>query len=238
MNIEIVRSRQRYQISGDENSSYTFSFGSYFNPRLMGFGILKTFNIRTLNPGAQTYYRNKSNTEILTLMLKGSLHHEDDAHKETDLPAGSIQNLSTGRGIQFRDSILSDLSPAVFLEIWLLPSERFTLPAYGQKPMAPGEHPNQLVPIASREGGEFAVKINQDATIYRCLLEENQKLEYHPGAKEGRGLFFFLISGMVFVGGQTLHPQDSAMITQAESLQIASYKEADFLLLDIPMKNW
>jgi redox-sensitive bicupin YhaK (pirin superfamily) len=237
MKIEIIRDRDKYHPNMSHEESHTFSFGTYFNPRLMGFGVLKAFNIKVDMPGAPSYDHRRANTEMLIMVLEGTLSHKDETGEEVEVPAGYIQNLSAGREVRYKDGNAMGDTPVRYLEIWLLPSERFTLPAYECKPMAYKEHPDELVIVASPQGSQSAVKILQNATIYRSLLHEKKKLEYVPQS-EGRGIFVTLLSGMAFIAGQTLHPNDSAMITEAEALQIAAYKDSDILLMDIPMKNW
>ena len=55
--------------------------------------------------------------------------------------------------------------------------------------------------------------------------------------KEGNGLYFFNLKGEVTVNRQELSDRDALEITNFKTLEIKSNTDAEFLLLEIPMKQ-
>ncbi len=49
---------------------YTFSFGHYFDPKLLGFASLRVLNQEVLAPGASFQARTYPKVDILNLILK------------------------------------------------------------------------------------------------------------------------------------------------------------------------
>ncbi|BFO12149.1 hypothetical protein GGER_46590 [Serratia rubidaea] len=50
---------------------YTFSFGHYFDPKLMGYASLRVLNQEVLAPGAALQPRAYPNVDIINLILQG-----------------------------------------------------------------------------------------------------------------------------------------------------------------------
>lgn len=50
---------------------YTFSFGHYFDPKLMGYASLRVLNQEVLAPGASFQPRTYPSVDILNLILQG-----------------------------------------------------------------------------------------------------------------------------------------------------------------------
>ena len=58
-------------------SWHSFSFGDYFNKNKLEFGDLKVLNEDIIQPGQGFGLHHHDNMEIITIILEGSLTHED-----------------------------------------------------------------------------------------------------------------------------------------------------------------
>ncbi len=58
-------------------SNFTFIFTSYANTLKSGFGLLKVFNDEFVTPGKGFGLHPHQNMDIISIMLAGSVNHED-----------------------------------------------------------------------------------------------------------------------------------------------------------------
>ena len=56
---------------------YTFSFGHYFDPKLLGYASLRVLNQEVLAPGASFQPRTYPKVDILNLILEGEAEYRD-----------------------------------------------------------------------------------------------------------------------------------------------------------------
>lgn len=56
---------------------YTFSFGHYFDPQLLGYASLRVLNQEVLAPGASFQPRTYPRVDILNIILQGEAEYRD-----------------------------------------------------------------------------------------------------------------------------------------------------------------
>src|SRR5262245_66403486 len=81
------------------DSSHTFSFNNYYDPRHMGFRQLRVINDDWVRPGAGFGTHAHRDMEIITYVLEGALEHQDSTGNGSILRPGEVQRMSAGRGI-------------------------------------------------------------------------------------------------------------------------------------------
>ena len=114
--------------------------------------------------------------EIITYVLQGRVEHRDSLGTRSVIPAGDVQRMTAGTGIQHSEFNPSPSEDLHFLQIWILPEARGIKPGYEQKTL--GERTQgKLTLVASHEGGDGALKINQDADLYIGALKSGQSVE-------------------------------------------------------------
>jgi redox-sensitive bicupin YhaK (pirin superfamily) len=118
-----------------------------------------------------------------------------------------------------------------FLQIWIEPGKLGVAPSYEQKHFADGEKRGRLRLIASPDGREGSVSINQDALLYAGLLEgaERARLEIAPRRKG----YVHVVRGTLTVNGEPLEAGD-ALKTASGPIEIAGGKGAEVLVFDLP----
>jgi redox-sensitive bicupin YhaK (pirin superfamily) len=169
--------------------------------------------------------------EITTIVLEGELNHKDNMGNRGVLGKEDVQCITTGTGIEHLE-FNRGKEPLRLYQIWISPYRSHLEPAYSKKKFEVSGWKNRLLPLASGQDFEDALKINANATIYRTSLERGRKL--HFDSKECRFVFIYISAGELSVNGQNLRQGDQARLDQEESLHLDTASSAEFLLIDIP----
>src|SRR5208283_6091635 len=121
------------------------------------------------------------------------------------------QRMSAGRGIRHSEFNPSPSEKVHLLQIWILPDKNGYDPGYEQKSFPEAEKRGKLRLIASNDGAEGSVKINQDAKLFVTLLAPGEEVTHSLGAK--RCAWLQVAKGEIELNGHKLHQGDGAAIS-------------------------
>jgi len=214
---------------------HTFSFGSYFNPDRNQFGLLRVLNDDTIAGGMGFGTHPHDNMEIITIPLEGDLAHKDSMGNTEIIKNGDIQVMSAGTGIKHSEFNPNADQQTKLLQIWLFPNKRDVEPRYQQISLNPEDRKNKLQQILSPNPDDSGVWIHQDAWFHLGKFDSGTSVTYNL-KKEKNGLYAFILKGNVTINGNKLSTRDGLAITDFETLEIKTTTDAEFLLMEVPMK--
>lgn len=213
------------------DSRHTFSFGEYYDPRHMGFGVLRVINDDTVAGGGGFGAHPHRDMEIISYVLDGELAHKDSMGNGSVMKRGDVQRMSAGTGVVHSEFNASKENAVHFLQIWILP-RRPGLPAgYEQKFFSDGDKRGKLRLVASPDGAEGSVALQQDVRLYAGLLGRGEQVA-HTFA-DGRKGWLHVARGAVQVNDWALKAGDGVAIENEAALQIAGTEDAEVLLFDM-----
>jgi quercetin 2,3-dioxygenase len=213
------------------DSRHTFSFADYYDPAQMGFGALRVINEDRVAPGGGFATHAHRDMEILTWVLDGALAHRDSLGNGSIIHPGEMQRMTAGTGIRHSEFNASDEAPVHFLQIWILPERQGLPPAYEQKAFGREERDGTLRLIASRDGRDGPVTVNQDAAVYAGAITDGMRLAYRLAP--GRRAWLQITAGRVRLDGATLAAGDGAAVEQVAEIVMTAESDADLLLFDL-----
>lgn len=232
--ISIYPASSRYTADhGWLESNFSFSFADYYDPNNTSFGPLRVFNDDIVQGGRGFGAHPHREMEIVSVVLKGQLKHEDSTGRTAVTTYGEVQRMSAGTGI-----IHSEVNPGEdevnFLQLWFTPGQNGLQPSYETTSFDLMKMKGSLLPIVSNHSGSNIAHIHQDMTIYMSELEPGQQIDFEQ--KDGRRIYVFVIDGGLNLNGDSkLARRDTARIEQTSSLAIAAGSEgATFMLIDLP----
>jgi len=154
-------------------SWHSFSFSSHYDPAWMGFGPLRVINDDTIAAGQGFGMHPHRDMEIITVMVKGELHHRDSMGHAEVLRSGEVQRMSAGTGVVHSEINGSD-QPCRLLQIWVEPTSAGIAPAYEQKPF-----PLQRgwTPLLDPDRQAGAMAIHRPVRLWRAQLQAGDTVE-------------------------------------------------------------
>ena len=212
-------------------SYHSFSFADYHDPRYMGWGNLRVINEDRIEPGTGFGTHGHRDMEIISYVLSGELAHKDSMGHVKSIPPGDIQRMSAGRGVMHSEFNHAPQQQTHFLQIWILPNQRGIDPSYEQKAVPPSAKHGQLALIASPTGGEHAVRIHADASLWAGVFDGDQQAQLDLPAD--RLAYVHLVRGRLQVNGHTLSAGDALFMRDEPHVRMQGGQEAEVLLFDL-----
>ena len=213
------------------NTKHTFSFDTYHDPRFMGFRSLRVINEDWVQGGHGFPMHPHRDMEIITYVLEGALEHKDSMGNGSTIRPGDGQRMSAGTGVRHSEANSSESDPAHLLQIWIQPDRSGHKPGYEQKAFPEAEKRGKLRLIASPDGRDGSVRINQDARLYAALLKPGETVKHQLAG--GRYAWVQVAKGSVEVNGKALSQGDGAAVSEEQELAVKGTSEAEVLLFDL-----
>ena len=215
------------------NSRHTFSFGQYYDPQRINFGMLRVLNDDIVAGGAGFPTHPHSNMEIVSIPLSGELAHKDSTGNEKVIKTGEVQIMSAGSGLTHSEYNSSQNDEVNFLQIWVFPKEKDIKPRYDQKLFDEAGRQNKLQTVVA-PNDDSAVWINQDSWFSLSDLNKGNTLDYSFNGTDS-GVYVFVLEGEIQVEGNTLSKRDAIGVWDTEKISVTSSSDAQLLFIEVPM---
>lgn len=230
--LELRRADERGNASfGWLTSRHTFSFGSYFDPRQMGFSDLRVINDDWVQPGKGFDTHPHQDMEIFTYVLAGALEHRDSMGNGSIIRPGDVQMMSAGTGIRHSEFNPSPQDPVHLLQIWIVPDRLRVAPRYQQVHFPDSEKRGRLRLIISPDGSDGSLSVYQDARVYAGLFDGDEGTTLDLGAS--RHAYVHLARGSLQINGQRLQAGDGARLRDETAIEITAGEVAEVLIFDL-----
>ena len=211
---------------------HTFSFGGYRDPEHMGFSVLRVLNQDRVAPGAGFPTHPHRDMEIVTYVLEGALQHRDSMGNGSVIRPGEVQYMSAGTGVLHSECNASPSEPLHLLQMWVLPREKGTAPAYDQKTFPLEERRDRLRLVVSPDGRDGSIRIGQDAALFAAVLGPGGHVEHE--LPSGRTAWLHVARGRVRLGEEELGPGDGAGVRDERRLILEGLEDAELVLWELP----
>lgn len=210
-------------------SRHSFSFGEYYQPEFMGFGVLRVINEDTVQPEMGFGFHSHHDMEIISYVIDGMLEHKDSMGTGSIIKPGDIQCMAAGRGVRHSEFNPSATEPVHFLQIWIIPDKKGYTPNYQQQRIIPKANELNLIVSGIAQAG--IIHVNQDIELFVACVDAAQSIHYEFG--DTRCGWLQLIKGAVTMSGQSLLAGDGIGFTD-KHITVTAAQQSEFLLFDLP----
>jgi quercetin 2,3-dioxygenase len=213
------------------DSRHTFSFGEYFDERRQGFRALRVLNDDRVQGGNGFGSHSHRDMEIFSFVLEGALRHQDSAGGGGTIRPGEIQFMRAGSGVTHSEQNASTVEPVHFLQIWVVPDTRGLPPRYDQRPFDARAAGERLVLLASRDGHDGSIQVQQDLALHVTRLAPGQTRSH--ALAPGRHAWVQVARGSVVLNGAALSEGDGAAVSEEARLDLEGAEPSELLVFDL-----
>ncbi|HKP38578.1 MAG TPA: pirin family protein [Pyrinomonadaceae bacterium] len=230
--ITIRKSEERGHFDfGWLDTYHTFSFDQYYDPAHTHFRNLRVINEDRVAPGQGFPTHAHRDMEIITYILSGALEHRDSMGNGSVIRPGDVQRMSAGTGVSHSEYNPSETEGVHLLQIWILPRARNLPSGYEQKAFTEDERLDRLRLVASEDGREGSVTIQQDARLYAAILEAGSVVKHTLSA--GRYAWAQVARGNLKINDVPMNQGDGAAVRNETTLELVAEDKAEVLLFDL-----
>ncbi|MGM3173092.1 pirin family protein [Dickeya lacustris] len=220
---------------------YTFSFGHYFDPDLLGFASLRVLNQEVLAPGAAFQPRTYPRVDVLNILLQGEAEYRDSNGNHIRAKAGDALLLATQPHVSYSEHNLSENTALTRLQLWLDACPMRENQCVQRATLT--DAPYQL--LAAPEETESGLHLRQQVWIHHLNLAAQTQ---HTLTLHGSRAYLQSIYGTVHIQGNgetahtstpekpcsnLLHCGDGAFVKQENSLTLKAETATRLLLIDL-----
>lgn len=212
---------------------YTFSFGHYFDPKLLGYASLRVLNQEVLTPGASFQPRTWPQVDVFNLILQGEAEYRDSEGNSVTAKAGEALLIAAQPGVSYSEHNLSQQQPLTRMQIWLDACPERENEAIQRVSLADR---TGCTLLASPDGAENSLQLRQQAWIYHLLLQpgETYQLTLH-----GPRAYLQSVQGNLTAIAQSQTEQalacgDGAFIQEEASVTLVAHTPVRALVIDLP----
>ena len=212
---------------------YTFSFGHYFDPKLLGYASLRVLNQEVLAPGASFQPRTWPKVDVLNLILEGVAEYRDSEGNHVQAQAGEALLLAAQSGISYSEHNVSKDKPLTRMQLWLdaCPERENALVQKTKLTKAK----QQL--IASPDGENGSLQLRQQAWVHHIELNQGESLSFQL---HGPRAYLQSIHGTVHAVTHTEEKEaltcgDGAFIRDEANITLVADTPLRALLIDLPV---
>jgi redox-sensitive bicupin YhaK (pirin superfamily) len=223
---------RRHIVAGSQNTWMTFDWEDTADHLRNGFGALKIFNEEILSPGRGFILHTHKDMVVVTYVREGVVVYSGPGEEKGLLEPGDYQQIKIMTGSrQFTFNALPDADSHVF-QSGFAPGPGPALAKSERKLFTLAERRGILRLIASPDGKEASLRIQQDVQMYSTLLHKGNHMIHE--LKPGRKAWLHVVSGKILLDGMALQTGDGVGLSEEIAVSFTAQEASEILLFDLP----
>jgi redox-sensitive bicupin YhaK (pirin superfamily) len=211
---------------------YSFSFGHYFDPKLMGYASLRVLNQEVLAPGAAFQPRSYPQVDVLNLVLQGEAEYRDSEGNHLIAREGEAMLLSARQGANYSEINISKDHPLTRMQLWLAACPDRENPLL-QKIAVPQQ---TRFLLASPDGVDGSLQLRQQVWVHQVILAPG---EQHTVKLNGPRAYLQSIHGSLDLQASSANQEllscgDGAFLSEEQQITLQAKTPLRALVIDLP----
>ncbi len=211
------------------DAHHHFSFAGYHDRNRQGWGRLRVWNDDSIAPGAGFPPHGHSDMEIITYARSGAISHKDSLGNAGRTPAGQVQVMSAGRGIQHSEFNQETQETRIF-QIWIEPRERGGDPYWHTRAFPNAGHGGFTVLASGYPADQGALPIRADGRLLAASLKAGETVSHRPSA--AAKIYMVADTGSYRVNGHHAEARDGVAVEEESDLLIEAVTDTTLLLVE------
>jgi len=213
---------------------YHFSFADYMDPARMGIGPLRVWNHDRIAAGGGFPMHPHRDFEIVTVVRKGAVSHQDSMGNKGRITAGNVQIMSAGTGVTHSEFNAEDEELELF-QIWVVPDRRGHEPRYEERTFDEALALGAFIPLVTNDPRhESALKIHQNVTLWAARPQAGGTVSLELPSGIGYGV---VAGGAVELNGRTVAAGSGIRVDGERSLSFRANDAADIVIMELPKRS-
>ncbi len=223
---------RRHIVAGSQATWMTFDWENTADRFREGFGVLKIFNEEILSPGRGFILHTHKDMVVVTYVQEGVVVFNGPGERTGLLASGEVQQMKITTGAKrFTFNTMPDDNAHVF-QSGFAPGTDTEEIAGEKKLFTLAERRGILRLIASPDGKESSLKIQQDVQMYSTLLHKGNHMIHEM--KPGRKAWLHVVSGKILLDGLDLKTGDGVGLSEEIAVSFTAQEPTEILLFDLP----
>jgi redox-sensitive bicupin YhaK (pirin superfamily) len=170
----------------------------------------------------QVPWHEHKNMEIFGYVVEGCSHHVDSLGHDVEVPAGAVQRMSAGRGIEHTEGNSTDI-PNRYLQLWIRPNVLDVEPRHDYYVFSREDKLNNFCDITEK------LPINSDAKLLAGIFTEDFSYDLDTLRK----YYLYVISGTLTLNNIYLIEGDGLALVDESIINISNASESEVILFNL-----
>ncbi len=233
--ITVRKSKERRFISTENQRTWmTFDFENSNDPLQNGFGALKIFNEQVIIPSRAFVLHTHKDMVIVTYVHEGVIIYNGPLEKGSLLNAGHFQLLGVSADAK-EQKFDTSLGDAHVFQSGFTPGATVLEPKERKKLFTLAERTGILKLIASPDGKDSSLKINQDVRMYSTLIQKGNHVIHELG--HNRSAWLHVVKGRILLDGLQLQVGDGVGFFDEPAVSFTAQEPSEILLFDLAVQE-
>lgn len=230
--ITIRKSDERRHITDEGQSTWmTFDQGNTADPLQKGFGSLKIFNEEILPPGRGFILHTHKDMVVVTYVREGMVIFKGLLGQPDLATADEFHRANVARDAKISAFNVSSFDPTHVFQSGFSSSVERMEPGSRKKLFTLAQRRGILKLIASPDGKESSLKIQQDVEMYSTLVNKGNHMIHE--LKPGRCAWLHVVKGWIEMNGVLLQTGDGAGFSDERAVSFTAQEPTEILLFDL-----
>lgn len=230
--ITLRRAEDRRHVHNKGQDTWmTFDPENAADPLRLGFRALESLNEETPLSAMSLHPHPQDDAEVVTYVREGAIVHQQRPGHLKQLVAGEFECARAGGKMRYRVINASFMDPAHVFQSCITPEGSDLDGGTEQKRFPAADREGILRLIASRDGRDGSLRIQQDVQIYSSILLLGSHLIHAIGV--GRGAWLHVIKGRLHLREHDLGTGDAAGLNEEVVVSFTAQQASEILLFDL-----
>jgi hypothetical protein len=230
--ITVRRSEERRHIDNDQQKTWmTFDWENEADPLRKGFGVLKIFNEEVLSPKRGFILHTHKDMVVITYVREGMIVFKGLGGVTDLLKTNEFHSIGADPGDKLSNFNHSPTEEAHVFQSGFTPGTVPLEHGSRKKFFTLAERKGILKLIASPDGKEASLKIQQDVQMYSSFIQKGNHMIHE--LSPGRIAWLHVVKGTVSMDGLQLQTGDGASFSGEISVSFTAKEPTEILLFDL-----